>query len=147
VTISREVLAAAAQFERDRRGESYPQRIYDQPQAAEALCLDYQCWVAIAEWVESDRFRGFYGGAEPERDGAPWISWPQLETAAEKALDTLTARIDRAERENDASAIAELTVRRAKVVCIHRLVQRMRAYIDLLNHEFRKRRELELSNG
>src|SRR5690348_14175995 len=85
-------LAAAARFERDRRAERYPELIAEGVDA-EALCLDYQCWVAIAEWIETDRFFSFVGGAEPERDDAPIVHWPTLEEAAKKALHKIELKL------------------------------------------------------
>jgi hypothetical protein len=134
------ILVETARFERDRRGESYPAKIGGGADA-EALTIDFQCWCAIAGWVETGHFFGFHGGAEPERDDAPWISWPELEAAAESALTHTSAKCDRllTEGEGEGETYAEACNRRAKLTCIHRKVQLRRQLIDSINAELRER--------
>jgi len=140
--IDPQILIEAACFERDRRGESYPAKI-GAGADIEALTIDFQCWCAIAGWMETGRFFGFHGGAEPERDDAPWISWPQLEAAAVSALTHSNAKCDRlfAGGEGDGETYAEACNRRAKLTCIHRKVQLHRQLIDSINAELRQTRE------
>lgn len=136
-------LAAAARFERDRRGESYPAKIYEGRISAEDAAIDYQCWCALVEWLDSGNFRGFYGGADPEGPKAPWISWPELEAAAERALTSVGAMVSKQEAEivGNAEKLVELYVRRARLVVIHRKVQLRRQMIDSINVEVRARGE------
>lgn len=135
-------LADQAKSERDRRAASYPAKIQNGADA-EALCVDYQCWVAIAEWLETNRFFGFYGGIPP-RDGEgdreavegaptraqPWIGWPELEAAAERAIASVRG-------DNEAAQ-----VRRARLTVIHAKLARMRRDIDEMNAELRKPKEI-----
>ena len=166
------ILAEAARYERDRRARSYPPKIAALAPVglegsadkgcgdAEALTIDYQCWVAIAEWLESGNFSGFYGGAEPEGGDAPYILWPHLEAGAQGALEQVTAKIDRMEDDPHQQRIdpakrltagqylarlSDLYIRRARLVCIHRKVQLRRQMIDSINAEFRNRRETEIA--
>lgn len=134
-------LVAAAQFERDRRAQTYPRRIREQGLDPEAASIDFQCWVAIAEWLETARFFSFAGGASPERDDAPIISWPQLEAAAESARNSIADKVRKqeAERIGNAEKLAELYVRRARLFAIHARVAAMRRSIDGLNAELRAR--------
>ena len=153
------ILAEAARYERGRRARSYPPKIAEGGDA-EALTIDCQCWVAIAEWLETGRFSGFYGGAEPERDDAPYILWPQLEAAADGALEQVSAKIDRMEAGPDQRRVdparrltaeqylgrlSDLYLRRARLVRIRRKVQLRRQMIDSINAEFRNRRETEIA--
>lgn len=115
-------LAAAACFERDRRAESYPGKIGAGANAG-ALSFDYQCWVAIAEWLESDRFMGVYGGADPQAPDAPWIGWPALEAAAARAMGKIS----------DAN-------RHAALARIHRKVALRRQSVDIINAQIRAER-------
>jgi hypothetical protein len=144
-------LLDAACFERDRRAESYPLKIAEGADA-EKLTIDFQCWVAIAEWLDTDRFMSFTGGADPDAPGAPVIRWPDLEAAARTALDSVAAKLageqaflarPRAEGEEreplSATELEALQVRRARLFAIHAKVQRMREAIDLLNNEFKPR--------
>lgn len=131
-----EALAEAARAERDRRGEDYPPKLLAAPDKAEAMSIDYQCWHALAGFFETGRFAGFHGGAEPERDDAPWISWPELDAAAERALASVDKSL--AKREAEGTDAGELHVRRARLFCIHRIVARRRETIDLVNAHFRK---------
>lgn len=147
-------LLAGAQFERDRRADRYPAIIAADPSRADELIVDYQCWVAIAEWLESDKFMGFHGGAAPDSPASPWISWPQLETAAQKALTSIGDKIGRFESDPDQAAVdppnrltaaqylerlTELYVRRARLTCIHRKVQLHHQMIASINAELRAR--------
>ena len=133
-------LAEAARAERDRRAERYPQRSADGKISADDATIDYQCWVAIAEWLESGRFMGFYGGASPEESDAPWIGWPQLDQAAAKALTSIDAKIERLAADPDQERVAALNLRRANLTAIHRKVQLRRQMVDSINHELRERR-------
>lgn len=137
-------LVDAAIAERDWRADNYGKRIPAGEIAdVEGATIDYQCWVAIAEWLESGRFKGFHGGAEPERDDAPWISWPELEAAAERALTTLNAKCDRmvAGEDGEGESYAEACARRAKICCIHRKVQLRRQMVDSINRDLREKRQ------
>jgi hypothetical protein len=134
-------LAKAARFERERRGETYPQKIFNGGDK-EALCIDYQCWVAIETWLELDTFSSFHGGADPERDDAPIISWPHLEAAAKKALHAMERKLA-GEGWFDGCPETETSRRRCALVHIHRKLQLRRESIDIINAEFRKRRETE----
>lgn len=139
------LIAEAARHERDHRAASYPAKLQgmlagtaDHAARLEAMTIDYQCWVAIAEWVETGRFFGFYGGAEPDNEGAPWISWPALETAAESALTSLSAKCDRLLTKGEGDeTYAEACARRARLICIHRKVQLRRQLVDSVNAELR----------
>lgn len=133
-------LLLAAKLERDRRAESYPGKISDGADA-EALSIDYQCWVAIAEWLETDRFFSFAGGAEPERSDAPIIRWPDLERAAEKAVGQINDKVAKQEAKGAADELTELYLRRARLICIHRRLQLRRASIDSINRSFAERHE------
>lgn len=130
-------LAAAARFERDRRGETYPAKIRDGKIPEEAAAIDYQCWVAIAEWLETDRFFSFVGGADPDKPDAPLINWPELEAASASALATVEALVERQEAKalGNLDDLTEIYVRRAKLICIHRKVQLRRQSIDAINHQ------------
>jgi hypothetical protein len=122
-------LADQARHERDRRAASYPDKIA-RGADAEALCLDYQCWVAIAEWLETDRFTSFAGGADPDQPDAPVIRWPELVAAAERAGGSVRG-------DNQA---AEL--RRARLTAIHRMLELRAESVAIINAELRKPREL-----
>lgn len=137
-------LLEAAQAERGRRADDYGRRIPAGEIAdVQGATIDYQCWVAIAEWIETGRFKGFHGGAEPERDDAPWISWPELEATAEKALAMATAKCDRilAGGDGEGESYAEACLRRARLNCIHRKVQLRRQLVDSINRDLLAKRE------
>jgi hypothetical protein len=154
--IDNAMLAAAACHERDHRAASYPARIAEGKSDPETASIDYQAWVAIAEWLETGNFRSFAGGAEPDRTDAPIVSWPALETAAKSALDAAGRKIDRIEADPDQQRVApakrltaeqyfekltDLYVRRGRLICIHRKVQLRRQMVDSINREFRDRRQ------
>jgi hypothetical protein len=135
-------LLDAAVAERDHRLESYNRRIAAgglDPAKIEAMCLDYQCWVAIAAWLETDRFDGFYGGADPESPSAPYVRWPELEAAAKKALDSVELKLAR-EGWFDGCEPTAISERRCALVRIHRKVALRRESIDAINEEFRAQR-------
>jgi hypothetical protein len=134
------MLAAAARAERDHRLQSYSARIRGGSPEAEGASIDYQCWVAIAEWLETDRFFSFAGGADPERADAPIIRWPELEAAAEAALIGASAKCDRmlSGGDGEGESYVEACVRRARLACIHRKVQLRRQMIDSLNRDLRR---------
>lgn len=134
----RAALVAAARFERDRRAANYPARIGAGQLDVEAAAIDYQCWVAIAEWLETDRFYSFAGGADPERDDAPIVSWPELEAAAAKALTSIKGKVQ-AEESRGAAGIEQLHVRCARLNAIHRRIRLRRLSIDQINAELRGR--------
>lgn len=151
--IDNQILVTAARAERDHRAASYPARIAEGKSDPEAASVDYQCWVALTEWLETGRFMGFHGGADPEGldapvglDGRPtktppWISWPELEIAAHTALVLASAKCDRlmvGSQEDE--SYTEASARRARLVCVHRKVQLRRQLIDSINAEFRARR-------
>ena len=167
-------LVAAARFERDRRAERYPRRIAelratvgsDGP-AIESLSLDYQCWCAIAEWLETERFQSIAGGANPDDPAAPIIRWPELEAAAAAALARINAKLDALDErgsvgeggprskerptvgvDGPATEIAPyitpetlgaLRERRSCLFAIHRKVALRRETIDRINRELRAR--------
>jgi hypothetical protein len=137
------LLAEAARFERDWRAERYPPKIAAGETSAEDAAIDFQCWVAIAEWLETDRFTGFHGGAEPDTSDAPWISWPELVCAADKAIDTAAAKVTRLEAKHGQGApeLAETYRRRANLVCIQRALHLRRESIDAINAEIRATRQ------
>jgi hypothetical protein len=126
-------LVTAAQFERDRRRDTYPQRIAAGGDA-EKLCLDYQCWVAIAEWIETERFLTFAGGADPDSEGAPIVRFANLEAAAARGLKHLQAKAEAAEPD------AEIHARLAAVMAIHRAVALRATSIAAINAELRQLR-------
>jgi hypothetical protein len=134
-------LLAAARFERDRRAASYPQRIFEGRISAEDAAVDYQCWVAIAEWFETERFFSFAGGAEPDRDDAPVISWPQLEDAAKKALHQVERKLA-AEGWLDGCPPTATSERRNALVRIHRAIQLRGESIETINRELRADQEI-----
>jgi hypothetical protein len=136
-------LIAAAQFERDRRAKTYPDKIKNGGDA-ERLCIDFQCWVAIAEWVETDRFFSFAGGAEPERDDAPIVSWPLLEEAAKKACHSIERKLA-SEGWFDGCEPTAASLRRGYLVRIHRAIQLRRESIDKINAGFSARRTQEIA--
>lgn len=121
-------LVAAAQHERDRRAASYPEKIKDGADV-EALTIDFQCWVAIAEWVETGHFFSFAGGADPDSPNAPIISWPHLQTAAQRALNKAL----------------NPSARRSALEAIHRKVALRRTSIDIINQHLRSTRGRELA--
>lgn len=128
-----EQLVEAAQRERDRRERRFPAMIRAGEITAEQASITYQCWVAIAEWLETDRFQSFAGGAEPERPDAPIIRWSELEAAAGDAL----AKLDAGMAELPPAKItADHHAHRARVACIHRLVKLRRESIDAINAGF-----------
>jgi hypothetical protein len=155
-------LLTAARFERDRRAERYPRRIHDGAISADEASLDYQCWVAIAEWLESGRFQSIAGGANPDDPAAPIIGWPQLEAAAAAALGRINAKLDVLDErgsvgeggprskerptvgvDGPATRIAPETLgalreRRSCLFAIHRKVSLRRETIDILNAELRR---------
>jgi hypothetical protein len=152
-----DALAEAARRERDHRAASYPARLAaelpDTPAYAArlaALTVDYQCWCAIAEWLESGRFGGFYGGSDQHECEAPWIGWPQLEDAAAKAVASIEAKIAKlaadADRERVAPALAERQERRAQLTAIHRKVRLRRQMIDSINADLRAARSAAVGN-
>ncbi len=134
-------LAEAAGFERDRRAEAYPAKIRASGLSAEAASIDFQCWVAIAEWLETGRFFSFAGGADPQHADAPIISWPALETAAASGLAAIEASTSAEEAKfaPDSDRLVTLYDRRASLVAIHRAVQLRRQSIDSANAELRQR--------
>jgi hypothetical protein len=145
-------LLDAARHERDRRLAAAPEAIEKARNDArsggrgtaedviERVAISCQCWIAIAEWIETGRFAGFYGGASPQEPDAPWISWPELEAAAERALANVAAQCDRLFEGGDVPAYEAACARRSGLWAIHRKVQRMRESIDMLNAEFRASR-------
>jgi hypothetical protein len=136
-----QALVEAARLERDRRAASYPQKIAEGADA-EALCLDYQCWVAIAEWVETERFFSFVGGADPDRDDAPIVNWPTLEAAAFRAVGQVERKLA-GEAWLDGCPETPTSRRRNALVRIHRAIQLRRESIDAINAEFSKVRKPE----
>lgn len=140
-------LIEAARFERDRRSQTYPQKIYDGKIDAEPAAIDFQCWVAIAEWLDTGRFFSFAGGAEPERADAPIISWAELESAAEAALVSVSAQCDRlfTAEQVEAGAYEEACARRSRLWAIHRKVQLRRQMVDSINREFRSTKQGEVA--
>lgn len=139
--MSATALVEAARYERDRRASTYPAKIRalasgggDGPASteadAEALSIDYQAWVAIVEWLETDRFFSFAGGANPEREDAPIVSWPELELAAQSALVSVAAKAAK-------STDAETLLRRHRLFCIHRRIQRHRQWLDETTRQLR----------
>jgi hypothetical protein len=147
-------LLEAARNERDRRLAAAPEAIEKARNDArsgvrgtaedviEKVAISCQCWIAIAEWIETDRFAGFYGGASPHDPDAPWISWPELEAAAGRALASVAAQCDRLFEGGDVPAYEAACARRAALWLVHRKVQRMRGSIDMLNAGFRKPKEI-----
>lgn len=167
--MSAAALVEAARYERDRRGSTYPAKLRAQgvrgtaehDARADAYAVDYQAWVAIVEWLETDRFFGFYGGipddapqgaavgeACPERsrrDGRPdkWVSWPELELAAQSALVSVAAKLRKggsggaAPSGADKGGDGELQLRRDRLFCIHRRIQRHRQWLDETNRQLR----------
>lgn len=133
------VLVEAACHERDRRRDSYPAKIREGADA-EALCLDFQCWVAIAEFVESGRFFGFHGGADPQGPNAPWVGWPELEGAAKKALGKVELRLA-SEGWLDGLPETPTARRRNALTRIHRAIQLRRATVDSINVDLRRRQQ------
>lgn len=140
-------LASAARYERDRRGENYPPRIAAREIDAEPAAIDYQCWTAIAEWLETGNFQSFSGGADPEGPDAPLIRWPELEAAAEAALVSITAKCDKllADGGDGGETFAEACARRARLFVIHRKVQLRRQMVDSVNREFRAMQVKEIA--
>jgi hypothetical protein len=138
-------LVAAAKFERDRRGARYPQLIYDGKLDAESAAIDYQCWVAIAEWLETERFFSFAGGANPDRDGAPIVSWPELEAAAQKALRKVELKLA-GEGWLDGMEESPTARRRNLLTRIHRAIQLRHESVDAINAEL-SRPALEAAHG
>jgi len=139
---AQDALVVAARFERDHRADNYARRIAaGEPLDPEAAAIDYQCWVAVAEWLETGRFQSFNGGANPESPTAPVIRWPELEAAAEAALVGIAARTDRLDRDPNARPEdrAAAHLRRARLVIIHRKVQLRRQTIDAINLHARER--------
>jgi hypothetical protein len=137
------ILVAAAQYERDRRLELAPDRIAklgpapSDLAAIDGICVDCQCWIAIAEWLETDRFTGFYGGAEPDSDAAPYIRWPELEAAARKALHQVERKLA-GEGWFDGCEPTATSERRWKLVHIHRKLQLRHEMVDSINAELKK---------
>ena len=153
-------LVAAARFERDRRAERYPRRIAelratvgsDGP-AIESLSLDYQCWCAIAEWLETERFQSIAGGANPDDPAAPIIRWPELEAASAAALARINVKLDVLDERGSVGeggprskemavspeTLGALRERRSCLFAIHRKVALRRETIDRINRELRAR--------
>jgi hypothetical protein len=128
---------ATACLERDRRFASYPRLVLKGSLAADEATLDYQCWYAIAAWLESDRFTSIEGGV----DGRTVVDWLMCETAAEKALAKVSELAERkaGDPTADPAAVAELNQRRANLVCIHRALQLRRQTIEAVNDAARQR--------
>lgn len=150
----------AAEFERDRRLARAADAIAAGGDA-QAIAIDCQCWTAIAAWLDTDRFMGFYGGADPGaqpgtvgEDGRatkdpPWIGWPQLEAAALKALTHVTDKTAEQEAKpgHKLAELADLHRRRARLFAIHRKLQLRRESIDIINAQIRAERERTASVG
>jgi hypothetical protein len=131
-------LLSAARAERDRRADSYPLRIAAGKISALDAAVDFQCWVAIAEWLETGRFFSFAGGDDPDSPAAPVIRWRELEEAAAKALAAIDAKIERSLSGGQASSdLAALQSRGELLVHIHRKLSLRRAIVDSLNAELR----------
>lgn len=134
-------LIEAARAERDRRAETFPGKVA-MGGDAEALSIEYQAWAAIAEWLETDTFASFAGGAEPERPDAPWIGWPDLEAAALAALSSRTAKLDALEGAPNITpeTLGALRQRRSCLNVIHRRLALHRQSIDAINADLRQQR-------
>lgn len=126
-------LTEAARFERDHRAESYARRINaGDTLDIETATVDYQCWVAIAEFVETGRFQAFYGGADQSAANPPWIGLAALESAAEAALTTINSRIERLEGAPNVQpeTLGALRDRRSWLSIIFGRVKRQRQIVD-----------------
>jgi hypothetical protein len=129
-------LVAAARYERDRRGEAYPRKIAAREIDAEAAAVDFQCWVAIAEWLTSGHFYSFSGGIDPDREGAPIVRWPELEAAAKAALHQVERKLA-GEGWLDGMPETETSRRRCALVHIHHKIALRRESIDTINAQIR----------
>lgn len=132
-------LIAAARFERDRRAQSYPQKIFDGQITAEQAAIDYQCWVAIVEWAETERFSSFHGGADPQGPEAPIIRFADLAVAAKKAVNAVERKLA-GEAWFDGCPPTPTSERRGALVRLHRAIQLRSESIDAINAEFRAQR-------
>ena len=130
-------LIEAARHERDRRLDTYPKKIAAREIDAETASIDYQCWVAIAEWLETDRFSSFYGGADPQSEQAPLIRWPELEAAAKKARDAVERKLA-GEGWFDGCTPTATSERRNALTLIHRKLQLKREHMEWINAELRR---------
>jgi hypothetical protein len=135
-------LFAAARLERDRRAEAFPAKIRAGADA-ERLSIEYQCWVAIAEWLEGGRFFSFAGGADPDRADAPVIRLAELEAAAQDALARRSAKLEALEGQTNVTpeTLGALRQRRSCLFIIHRRLALRRQSVDAINAELRARRE------
>lgn len=146
-------LLEAAKAERDRREETFPRKIAalrcqlgpgeETSPDIEALVIDFQCWTAIAAWLETDQFASFYGGTDPSADSAPVCSWREIEAAAADALAKRSARIDALEGAPNVQpeTLGALRARRSCLFALHRRIQLRRLTIESINADFRAMRE------
>ena len=110
---------AAAQHERDRRAEKFPELITAGEIDEEWANADYAAWCAIADWLEQGR--------------AGWsttplvmtVGWPAMEAAAEKQLAELDARIAA-----EPAKAARRKDRRDAIWCIHNLMVKQRELVE-----------------
>jgi hypothetical protein len=140
-------LVDAAALERDRRGESYPQAIYDGRISSDDATADYRAWCAIHDWLATGRLPGWFHPDE--------CSWASMETAAAKALATIDAKIaseqafaarprgkaDDKRQPLTKPQFAELESRRVCLFAIHHGVARAREWLEETNRQLRDQAE------
>lgn len=88
-------LLEAAKFERDQRQASYPPRVAAGQLDEDAATIDWQCWVAIVEWAETGMTALLNRDAGIMDPPTALLGWATLEAAAERALATIQAKVDR----------------------------------------------------
>lgn len=122
----------AACYERDRRANSYPRLVAAGELDEEKATIDYQAWVAIADWMAEGRcwlIGGWGGVADPP---VTVLTWALLEQSAEDQLASIEARIEALAGEEgaDQAKLARLRERRDAIWCIHNLMVKQREAVE-----------------